>query len=948
MNLTVFKPYYTQLYAFARLNSRLHLYSFCGYYFAWSRNLFKLASNPSFYKFYNSFRLRGCARSSWGGDPKLQDSTLRRLQLPFLSTQSNRNKRRFKALFSYTKTFKHSLVSHYIPTWTTHALASAESHKVLGLLPVYVFRGTSTSLYPNYNFKLTYKKKYYRVKRGGVAKVMLTYRRLNLFRKYMRSKIDMSNFDADQFLIVQKRMKLSRRLRNRKILMKPLPRFKPYKYLKIELPPRSFEQLPITHLMQFSQTSFSKTSQPFRSHRRKSRLGLERSFSPIPKLQSFFNLFHRRLPRRLQTKFRWRRYRTARKTKFRTRRNLYSYSNLLTSILPRAQLAHLATNLVTRSGQFRTPFYKHPYLSCQTGFETTRSKFKSKFKFTLPRSRERKQYIRHCFRRIGLFLDSKTLLNRVKRLIRQICVRQIALVSRSIRLVGSYAKLRPSYLIRLRFFYIRRRNRRIQIWVKKRIVRHRFYKKRVLSRPTVIKKGFIKSTNLDWTRIKLTPRARYQTGELKSNSPLPQIKLSSLYAVTSVLRNRIHKRFTFQAPSTLVNEKFYLGSLRTSIKLKQLTYYPYYNQQLTTKLQPFEVVLPTAPDVIRIYPTHSFTFKRSAFFFTNLILRPTPTQLDLIASRPISSPSFDYNVFPDANLIKVEAFRRLNRQKNLFNRRHLMFNSFKSAKLPPLKKTLTNKSPNARINPYSTQYSTTKSPSVFRHSMSFYKNTRVFSKNRYQPIKIQRVRFKPGYGRIWRKGRSSIREIVNIPVRYQYRLTPKVHWLYLQDRKYVKSHTPPTLDYLLLASYLIPDFWSLNEIMNAKLLYLNGSVVQNANLKVFVNDFIQITVSLHFYITLKWLRVWSETRQNRVNRVFYSKYRPSGTNRNYKFARPLPSWFFDLKLAYRSIPQIVEVDFFTLSLFVLYDKQPWDQTDPVRANLYDSTSLNMYNWKYIT
>ena len=42
------------------------------------------------------------------------------------------------------------------------------------------------------------------------------------------------------------------------------------------------------------------------------------------------------------------------------------------------------------------------------------------------------------------------------------------------------------------------------------------------------------------------------------------------------------------------------------------------------------------------------------------------------------------------------------------------------------------------------------------------------------------------------------------------------------------------------------------------------------------------------------------------------------------------------------------VSFFTLSIFVIHDKLSSDPTEPIRANLYDSSILNMYNWKYIT
>lgn len=357
---------------------------------------------------------------------------------------------------------------------------------------------------------------------------------------------------------------------------------------------------------------------------------------------------------------------------------------------------------------------------------------------------------------------------------------------------------------------------------------------------------------------------------------------------------------------------------------------------------------PPLKDAISITPSYSKLFRHSYLFFTNLLVRPLSAPLDLLISSSYADPTFPFNVFPDSNLIKVSVFRRLNRQKSLYEARKELFTSLTS---PHLYKPHTVKREEHPLELYShntPNQSPTNHPSLFFSTPSPYKNSFTLRKPRRQVLKVQRVRFKPGYGRIWRRARASIREILGIPSRYQYRLTPKLQTHYIQNRQVLKPYASLGLDYLLMASHLVPDFWVMDSLLENKSVFLNGLLLQNPRIKVFISDFIQLTINLKFFLTLKWLRNWSELRQKRVTRTFYSKYRPSGTDKEFRFARPLPNWFFDLRFSYRTIPQILEVDFFTLSVFVIHDKISADPTEPVRANLYDSSVLNMYNWKYIT
>lgn len=58
-----------------------------------------------------------------------------------------------------------------------------------------------------------------------------------------------------------------------------------------------------------------------------------------------------------------------------------------------------------------------------------------------------------------------------------------------------------------------------------------------------------------------------------------------------------------------------------------------------------------------------------------------------------------------------------------------------------------------------------------------------------------------------------------------------------------------------------------------------------------------------------------------MNKIFYRKLKPSSFNRYIKTVRALPTWFFTLAFAYGDVPKCFELDYFTLSTFVVYTEQ---------------------------
>tara|TARA_B110000977_G_C11010509_1_gene467490 strand:- start:1071 stop:1295 length:225 start_codon:yes stop_codon:yes gene_type:complete len=62
----------------------------------------------------------------------------------------------------------------------------------------------------------------------------------------------------------------------------------------------------------------------------------------------------------------------------------------------------------------------------------------------------------------------------------------------------------------------------------------------------------------------------------------------------------------------------------------------------------------------------------------------------------------------------------------------------------------------------------------------------------------------------------------------------------------------------------------------------------------------------------------------------------------------MPNWVLTSRVKTADIPKFLEVDFFTLSAFIVYD--PFLATDLEFPDLLESRFeiYNLYNWKYVT
>lgn len=232
-----------------------------------------------------------------------------------------------------------------------------------------------------------------------------------------------------------------------------------------------------------------------------------------------------------------------------------------------------------------------------------------------------------------------------------------------------------------------------------------------------------------------------------------------------------------------------------------------------------------------------------------------------------------------------------------------------------------------------------------------YKNSRKYS--HYlgsffkKEVRIKRIKFKPGYSRIWREARDTINTSLNLHSRYQYRLTRHLHRIQNLSKQTQSYLHDLTLKNTLINSRFVNDVSTAVMFVANGLIFVNGNQTSNPNLNLFQNDFIQIIVNLKFYIIFKWLLNWNASKRIRLRKLSKTKFKKFKMMVNKQRSRNLPDWILTSRLKSFDIPKYLEVDFFTLSTFILYE--PFILNDLNSLHILESRSeiLNMYNWKYI-
>ena len=230
-----------------------------------------------------------------------------------------------------------------------------------------------------------------------------------------------------------------------------------------------------------------------------------------------------------------------------------------------------------------------------------------------------------------------------------------------------------------------------------------------------------------------------------------------------------------------------------------------------------------------------------------------------------------------------------------------------------------------------------------------YTSAKFYTNDDDVDLRIKRIRFKPGYSKIWRSARSSLKAILGLSYRYQSKLTSYIFRFYRIRRQSATYYTNLTLAYILGRTHFVNDVVTVKHLLSRDVVYVNGSSVHNPNILLFTNDFIQLIVHIKYYITYKWTVAWALKKRSRILKLRSTKFKKSGAGQGGKqVSFSLPNWVLNYRTLNFDIPKYLEVDYLTLSVFVLYE--PLMSSDVDDSPLVNDKNfiLNMYNWKYIT
>ena len=222
---------------------------------------------------------------------------------------------------------------------------------------------------------------------------------------------------------------------------------------------------------------------------------------------------------------------------------------------------------------------------------------------------------------------------------------------------------------------------------------------------------------------------------------------------------------------------------------------------------------------------------------------------------------------------------------------------------------------------------------------------------RWSEVRIPRVRFKPGYQRMWRRARVALKESLNLKFVYQKQLTRYLTRFYKGSNRYTFSRAEMSLNRVVMYSRLLPDNPTVDSFISKKLIYLNGRLAYDANTILVPNDVVQLIVSMWYYVTYRWIANWTLKRGKKFKKLVYRKglaNRQKVMKLKKQRSFYTPNWIYLTRYDISDVKPYVEVDYFTLSTIVLYEPFTTYYFSPDETPDFRPTIYRMYNWKYIT
>ena len=307
----------------------------------------------------------------------------------------------------------------------------------------------------------------------------------------------------------------------------------------------------------------------------------------------------------------------------------------------------------------------------------------------------------------------------------------------------------------------------------------------------------------------------------------------------------------------------------------------------------------------------------------------------------------------------------MDRKKQIFTYK-LVFNqkvltkkntTFSPLKLKQLYKSLSITGLRNHNSLFSNQSSSTNRVNNLNYQLSDVVNTDTFDLRgtdqlfKRLEVKIPRVRFKPGYQRLWRQSRVALKEALRVKFTYQQKLSQYITKFFRRSNFYAFSASEMSIDKVVIYSRLLPDLATLAIFLHHRLVYLNGRHIQSKSLIIYENDLIQLVVSKWYYAAYRWIANWTIKRVKKYKRLIYRK----GLAGRYKLMKQrkqrsfyTPNWIYLTRYDISDIKPYLEVDYLTLSAILVYNPYVLEYRTPAETPHYRPTIYRLYNWKYIT
>ena len=218
-------------------------------------------------------------------------------------------------------------------------------------------------------------------------------------------------------------------------------------------------------------------------------------------------------------------------------------------------------------------------------------------------------------------------------------------------------------------------------------------------------------------------------------------------------------------------------------------------------------------------------------------------------------------------------------------------------------------------------------------------------------LKISRIRFKPGYQRLWRNFRLAFAESINYKYTYQKQLTRYISKFFRKLNQTYLSQNENRVDNVLIYSKLVSDLKSFEVFFDNKVIYLNNKLLSAKSLYLYKNDFIQLEISNWYYIFSRWILNTVIAREKKFKKLAFRKS-SAGKYTVMKLRKDrsyyIPKWITYMNHDYQDTKPFLEVDFLTLSAFMVYDYNNITYYTPGDLRLIRYGVFRLYNWKYIT